>query len=174
MLENAWSIEDHELEQYVDSLPTLNIDGAKKILTASIAVARQQNVYGFCIVYFRTGMQECSEAVGALARPAHVEIAQAKAATVLNMRKSTRLLAEWLITEREGFGPQDFAGQIPTILPGGVAIFADHDLKYFIGAMAFSGGSPEQDEYVCNAGLERVGFYSDIPVDESEANLRGK
>lgn len=158
-------------EQYIDNIPTLNVDGAKLVASESLSAARELNVGGFLIFLSRAGMQVYSEASGASARPAHVEIAHAKASTVLNMRKSTRRLAEWLVKERAGARPEDFGEQIQSLLAGGVAIFADETRSRFVGAVAFSGGSPEQDEYICLKGVYESGLYSDIPLQESEIRL---
>ncbi|MDO8619606.1 MAG: heme-binding protein [Candidatus Daviesbacteria bacterium] len=158
-----------EQGQYFDNIPTLNVEGAKAILKNGIATAELIEVSGFLVVYSRTGMQEVSQATGPLARPAHVEIAQAKAASVLNMRKSNRKLAEWLLGYRPGFRPEDFAGQIRSLLPGGVAIFDSEDARTrkFIGAVAFSGGEPEEDEHICVNGIFLSRLYSDITKAES-------
>ena len=161
-------------EQYVDYIPTLNVEGAKVIAAASIVTAVELRVYGSILILSITGMQEYSQAFGASARPAHVDIAGAKATTVLNMRRSTRRLAEWLGAERVGARPEDFAGQIKSLLSGGVAIFADEAQSQFVGAAAFSGGSPEQDEYICLRGVYMAGLFSDIPLEESQERLKPK
>lgn len=158
-------------EKHIDYIPTLNVAGAKLVASKSLSAARELNVGGFFIIISREGMQVYSEASGASARPAHVEIAHLKASTVLNMRKSTRRLTEWLITERVGARPEDFGGQIRSLLAGGVAIFADETRSQFVGTAAFSGGSPEQDEYICLKGVYGSGLYSDIPLEESETRL---
>ena len=161
-------------EQYVSQIPALNVEGAKNILTASLIAAQELRVSGFLVVFSSTRMQEASQAIGASARPAHVNIAGDKAVTVLNMRRSTRRLAEWLVKDRPGTRPEDYGGQIQSLLAGGVAIFADMELTQFVGAAAFSGGSPDQDEYICLRGVLGSGLYSDIPLIESEARLNPK
>lgn len=115
---------------------TIGTDLALQMQEAAVAAA--MNVSGFVVVFSRTGMQECSRAVGRYAKPLNVRVALAKIETVLVRRQSTSVWRR--MVEEERIRPEDYAGAIETLFCGGLAIFADDKCREFVGAIAFSGG----------------------------------
>lgn len=158
--------------RYIKTFFTLSGEGAQAIAKASLLAAQELGVYGYLVVASREDLVLVSRAEGDLARPFHDQMARVKKNAVLAMRRSTRRIGEWL--KYDDFDLEDFAGLIATSLPGGVAVFADSILEVFIGAVAFSGGSPVEDEYICLRGVSSIKAFSDISLLESEERLRGK
>jgi len=148
----------------VVEIESINVEGAVALREAGIEIAREMGVSGFLTVYSRTGMEETSQAIGA-ATPLNVEIARAKIRTVLAVRRSTSLQRERM--EERGQSREDFGGQLGSLFSGGIAIFADEERTRFIGAMAFSGGTPEQDEEICRKAVEKIGLFTDVSLIEN-------
>lgn len=130
------------------------------ILNYGVEKATEMGVSGFMVVYSRTGMQECSLAVGTMARPMHAQVALLKIKTVLATRCSTSVQKQKM--EDAGQRLEDFGDILGTTIPGGVAVFSDKEAADFVGAIAFSGGKPEQDEVICREAVDIAGFYSDL------------
>lgn len=156
--------------KYIKTYYALSDEGAQVIADGSLHAAQELGVHGVLVIASREDLVLVSRAAGDLARPFHEQMARVKKNAVLAMRRSTRRLGDWLRDEQLKL--EDFAGLITTSLPGGVAVFADSDLEVFIGATAFSGGTPEQDEYICLRGVLDIAF-SDIPLLESSERLAG-
>lgn len=148
-------------EQYVGNIRTINADGAAAIRRHGVGFAREMGISaGVLTVYGSTGLSLATEVIG-MPKLSNVEIAEDKIRTVLATRRSTRMQSEEM--ERRGFKREDYAGQLGSLFSGGVAIFEDADRAVFIGAAAFSGGKPEQDEDIVRAAVERIGLFTDIP-----------
>lgn len=149
--------------KYTVELLAINVEGAVALRNVGVEIAREMGIPGFLAVYGRTGMEETTQAV-ATATPLNVDIARAKIKTVLAVRRSTRLQAERM--KEKGQAREDFGGQLGSLFGGGVAIFADEKKTEFVGAMAFSGGTPQQDEEICRRAVEKVGLYTDVsPIE---------
>ncbi len=145
--------------KYTVEIRSLNEDGAIRLRTEGLAIARGMGIPGFIAVYSRTGMEETTQVQGA-ATPLNVEVARAKIKTVLAVRRSSRLQRERMI--EKGQTREDFGGQLGSLFGGGIAIFSDEAKTDFIGAMAFSGGTQEQDEEICRRAVENTGLYTDV------------
>lgn len=144
------------------TLKTIGTDLALKLQEEAVKAANGLGVSGFIVVYSRTGMQECSRAVGPNAKPLGVQIALAKIDTVLIRRESTGVWQRKIA--KEGTRPENYAGAVKTLFGGGLAIFADEERKEFVGAIAFSGGEEWQDIEICWTAIHRVGLYTDEPI----------
>jgi uncharacterized protein GlcG (DUF336 family) len=144
------------------TLRTIGIKVAKEMIAEVARVATGMKVSGYTVVYSLTGMQEGSMAVGPGAKPLNVRIAMAKVETVFNLRQSTGVKARYI--EKENIYPENYAEAIKTLFGGGLAIFADKDLKEFVGAIAFSGGKQEEDIVICQAAIQKVGLFTDEPI----------
>ena len=161
--------------KYTVEIRSINEDGAIRLRDEGLAVAREMGVPGFLAVYSRTGMEETTQVQGA-ATLLNVEVARAKIKTVLAVRRSSRLQRERMA--EKGQTREDFGGQLGSLFGGGIALFADEARTQFIGAMAFSGGTQEEDEEICRRAVERIGLYTDVDpvltqsVNEEQANDR--
>ena len=140
---------------------SINVEGAVALREAGIEKARAMGISGFLTIVNDTGMEQASQVVGLTANPLTVEIARAKIKTVLAVHRSTSLQRRRMI--EMGQSIDLFAGQLGTLFSGGVAAFADEALTQFVGAMAFSGATQEQDEEICRTAIERIGLYTDLP-----------
>ena len=145
---------------------TIGTEMAVKLGLEAVKAAGQMGVSGFVLVYSRTGMQECSYAVGLEAKPLNVQIALAKIETVLSFRQSTGVRARYI--EKKNIYPENYAGAVKTMFGGGLAIFADPELKEFVGAIAFSGGEEWQDIQICCVAIHKAGLYTDEPRTDDE------
>lgn len=150
---------ERQLQPGVSEMLTLNLDGAIAIQEAGIELATQMGIGGFIAVYSRTGLQECSQAVGS-GTPRNVDMTTLKIRTVLNFRRSTSEVERML--RENGYSREDYGEQIGTLLAGGVAIFADPGLQTFLGGAVFSGGKPDQDEEILRSAIEKSGLYTDL------------
>lgn len=146
-------------------IKTIGVEKAIELRDLGIETAKGIGVSGFLAVFSRTGMQECSQAMDK-ATPLNVQIALDKIKTVLAVRRSTSLQRKRM--EESGQSRDDFAGQLGSLFDGGVAIFADEDHTQFVGAIGFSGGTPEQDEEICKKAVEKSGLYTDLPKNTRE------
>lgn len=144
------------------TLKTIGTELALKLQDEAVKAANGLEVSGFIVVYSRTGMQECSRAVGPDAKPLNVQIALAKIDTVLIRRESTYVWQRKIA--KKGTRPENYAGAVKTLFGGGLAIFADKELKEFVGAIAFSGGEEWQDVGICWMAINNVGLYTDEPT----------
>lgn len=151
-----------ELER-VSEIKTINVAGALALRKSAIEMAQQMGVSGFLTVYSRTGMEETSQAMES-ATPLNVKVAKDKIKTVLAFRRSSRVQRERM--EEKDQLREDYGGQLGSLFGGGVAIFADEAQTEFIGAIAFSGGTQEEDEEICRRAVEVVGFFTDATAPE--------
>ena len=147
----------------VTELKSINVEGAVILRESALKKATLFELNGFLVVYSRTGMQETSQAIGA-ASPLNVKIAEAKIKTVLAVRRSSSIQRDRMKAKGQTRG--DFGGQLGSLFGGGVAIFADKELSQFIGAVAFSGGTEEEDEFICRKAVEEAGLFTDLSPDK--------
>ena len=154
---------DQESAPIVSVVPTITAHAAKMLLDHAEGIAIKMGISGFAVVYSRTGMQEGSLAIGEGGTPLNVSIALDKIKTVLATRRSTSAQQKRMVSE--GRDRADYAGQIGSLFGGGVALFHNDQ---FVGAMAFSGGTPDQDQELCVRAALAAGLQTDIG-EESEA-----
>jgi uncharacterized protein GlcG (DUF336 family) len=152
---------DSESETPVSVVPTLNSHAAKRMLEHAEGVAEKMSISGFFVVFSRTGMQEASLAIGDKGTPLNVSVALDKIKTVLATRCSTSVQRR--LMKQEGLDRADLAGQLGSLLSGGVAVFQNGQ---FIGAIAFSGAPQEVDEECCVRIVEAAGLETDIQEGE--------
>lgn len=141
-------------------LKTIGVGKAVEMREKAIFAANTLGVSGYFVVVSRTGMIETSQAIGSKATPTNVEVAMAKIKTVLAMRRSTRLQKERM--SEKGQSREDFGGTIGSLFGGGVALFEDEARTIFVGASAFSGGTEEQDEHICDHSAVTSGLFTDV------------
>lgn len=149
------------IEGYIGEFKTLQPDGAALIRAKGAEAVRDMGLAGgFLVIIGATGLQLTSEAYGN-ARPSHVQVALDKAKTVINYRRSSRGMGEYM--EEKGISKDDLAGQVGSVLGGGVPVFADPELTVFLAAAAYSGGTTVQDEEISVRAVEAAGFYTHVP-----------
>lgn len=163
-------IEEYEAKDlgYINVVYTINPVGGRKIVEKGMITAHHIGVRGVMVVVSREGLTvgyDVNHGLDNEARPFHEKMARKKVEAVQAMNMSTRKIEEWMGKNHRR--PEHFAELIPTTLGGGVVIFADRDLKKPVGAVAFSGGEPEEDEIICIDGIWHAHFYSDISLIES-------
>lgn len=149
-----------EIENILIERRTITPEAAILLRERGLDKAREIGVSGFLMVFDAQGVQLTSQGVGEHTHLS-VEIATAKAKTVLAMNRSTRVQRERMKSKSQN--REDFGGQIGSLFGGGVAIFADEAKTGFVGAMAFSGGTEEQDEEICAIAITSLGLYTDLP-----------
>lgn len=154
------TIEARSVESNVREIKKLSQAGAVHLRESGLELARQMELSGFLTVFSVNGMEECSQAIGESATPTHVEIAKAKIKTVLATHRSSSVQRARM--QNMGQTREDLGNQIGSLLGGGVAIFADEKLTEFVGAIAFSGGTQDQDEAIARQAAESSGFFTDI------------
>src|ERR1035437_2796325 len=147
------------IAKFTKEVRTLSIDGAIGLREIGMQISQVKGVPGFLAVYDASGMEQTTQVIGS-ATTLNVEIARAKIQTVLAVHRSSRLQRERMI--ENGQTSADFGGQLGSLFGGGIAIFADEAKTEFVGAMAFSGGTQEQDEEICRKTVEEIGLYTDV------------
>lgn len=150
-------------------IKTIGAEKALELRDLGIETAREMGISGFLTVHNFMGMQECAQVVGGKAIPQNVAVALDKIKSVIATRRSTSVQRERM--KANNYPREDFANQLGSLFSGGVAIFADEELKEFVGAMAFSGGLPEQDEELCRRVVEKAGLYTDLPKKEEPEDV---
>lgn len=134
--------------------------GVSIAIELGLGVAREaleKGISGYVVVYDRHGMPLYCQAVGDKYSQAVVTVAHAKARTVLNWKVSTSKRRESM--EANGRKREDYAGTVETLFSGGVALFHKKEL---IGAVAFSGGTQEEDEEVCLKAARKLNIDTDL------------
>ncbi len=106
------------------------------------------------------------ELLGSLAtgNGAHVDqlaVIEGKIKTVLATHRSVSVQAAYMKTN--GRTREDYNGKLGGLIPGGVAIFKDPELKIFVGAAAYGGGPADQDEIIVRQAIEQEGLFTDLP-----------
>ena len=138
------------------------VEIAVVINNRAIAVAFEKRVSGLVMVYGSDGMLLSAQAAGSKGTPTNVAMAMSMIKTVLNTGNSTRKQRE--LMEQEARQREDYANRIGSLLDGGVAIYdkPSNEKGEFVGAIAFSGGTPEQNEEICVEAVTAGGLYTDF------------
>ena len=157
---NVEFVFDMTEKEYLIELRTLSAQGAVALREAALEGARENSVGGFLIIFDAKGLQLTSEGLGGYDET-NIAIALAKAKTVLSIHRSTSVQRERM--ESKGQKREDFGDQIGSLFGGGVAVFADEAKIEFVGAMAFSGGTEEQDENICRTAIDSLSLHTDLP-----------
>ncbi len=141
----------------------LNLSVGKAVEMRDNALMFNVGLTGFIAIADRKGMLLSAQVTGDGLSDMNVPLAFAKLRIVIAARRSSRLQIEKMT--KAGINLANYAD-----LGGGVAIFADKDRREFVGAVAFSGGSEEQDEQICVNAIETSGLFTDIPPKTEEAS----
>lgn len=142
----------------------ISIEQGEVLVDRQITKAKELRIFGgVALAMDPTRLVLAYKAYGT-ATENNTVLAGLKAETVLNMRRTTSI--QNARNESRGLSWQDFPGRMKTSLLGGVAIFS-HEWRYpenFAGVIAFSGGTPQQDEEIGRAAAWKQGLYSDLGV----------
>ncbi len=108
------------------------------------------------------------------ARPLTPSIAIAKAYSAAVMQRPTKMLRGWANGEPVFFSQVARMGHHPIVATlGGYTLKRDGEI---LGGVGVAGGSPEEDQIVCEAIVTSAGFANDFPAwagTEQETNPHG-
>lgn len=150
---------EQDLSRGLVVIETIGVEKALEMQRSAVAEAELLRISGYLEICDVLGVRLVARVV----RQANLigcRIAEAKIQTVLSLHQSTSLRRARI--EQNNYNVYDFGGMIGSTFGGGVAIFKDRELKTFLGAIAFSGGEPKEDEQICRVAVERVGLYTDV------------
>ena len=150
------------MEEPLRQIQTIGVETALVLSKEAISTAFEGRVSGIVMVYGSDRTLLVAQAVGSKGTPTNVAVAMSKIKTVLNTRRSTRKQREFM--EQEVRHRDDYADCLGSLLGGGVAIYdkPPEEEGEFVGAIAFSGGTPTQDEEICVKAVMAVRLYVDI------------
>jgi uncharacterized protein GlcG (DUF336 family) len=139
---------------------------AQDMVDVAYRVAIDERISGFVVITNAGGMILAIQAVGNPITPNNLKVAIAKAETVFGRRQSTQVFKD-LLKEKNVSGKDvqigDYAGAVKTRFGGGLAVFSDSGCADFVGVIAFSGGSEEQDRAVCQEAIRFFNLFTDDP-----------
>lgn len=141
---------------------SLTGDAAYSLLAVAPEVADRAGLSGVYAVADGNGMLLGLLAIGEKPTPTNVAVVLDKIKTVVATHRSSRLQAERM--KKNNQSPSDFGGALGSLFGGGVALFADKEKTEFVGAHAFSGGTPFEDEDFCLDAIRSsdLTLYSDV------------
>lgn len=149
----------------------LHPDTAVQIREHAIELANRRSLSGFLTIYTANNMELTSQLVGdpRKVKPVHADTARSKIQTVVNHGLSTSLRRARIY--EKGQNRDDFSG-LGSLFGGGVAILNPDIRQELIGAIAFSGGTEQEDEDLCRAALWKTGgLATDLSFQVSTARL---
>lgn len=138
---------------------TLSVAAAVHLRDLALDYAASNNVSGAVSVFNSMRAELCAQLTGDDASPSTMDIARGKILTVLETGRSSNLQADRMRIKH--YDRSDYVGRIGSLFGGGAAIFKDLDLKIFIGAIGFSGGSQEEDQQICTWAIRTASLYTD-------------
>jgi uncharacterized protein GlcG (DUF336 family) len=138
-------------------MSTLTLAKANKIIETALVAARQKNYSPMAVVV----LDEAGH-VRALQREDgasmfRIEIATGKAWAAVGMGASSRVLHERAKANPTFFGALPAAAQGKFLAQTGAVLIKDAAGE-ILGAVGASGGTGDEDEAVCIAGIEAAGF----------------
>lgn len=96
------------------------------------------------------------------ARPMTPSIAVAKAYSAAVMQRPTRMLENWRTSDPVFFTQVGRMGHHPIVATmGGYTLKRDGAI---VGGIGISGGSPQEDDQICEAVVAAAGFATDFPA----------
>lgn len=157
-----------ERKDFLDSLETINANGAETIKNSAIEAAKEMGVSNILIlVHNSQGVLLSAQALGEVSQM-NAAIAFGKAKTVLATQRSTSFQRSRM--EQTGLQREDYCEKLGTLITGGVAIFKEANSegkpKSFLGSVAIAGAYPaENDEKIGITALTRLGLYTDVSIN---------
>jgi glc operon protein GlcG len=129
---------------------SVNLEQARKLVTAAIADARKQNLPMAVAVVDTAGALVAFERMDNT-QSASTAVAQEKAASAAIYRRPTKVFQDVLAAGGVGLRVLTLRGAVA--VEGGIPLVVDGKI---IGAIGVSGGTSEQDGVVAKAGLDAV------------------
>jgi uncharacterized protein GlcG (DUF336 family) len=138
-------------------MTTLTLDKANEIIAAALAHAKASNYLpmGVAVVDSAGQIKAFARQEGATAL--RFDIALGKAAASIGMSCSSRALAERTKTVPVFLGAIASVSSLPFIPQTGAVLIKDASGQ-IIGAAGASGGTGDEDEAICMAGVVAAGF----------------
>jgi uncharacterized protein GlcG (DUF336 family) len=143
---------------------TLSVRKALDIRDLAISIADEHRLIG-SIVVAGSLYEICGQLTDDEADPGTLLIARGKIQTVVNSRRSSSIQRDRIIEKH--YRPEDFMGRMGSLFGGGVAIFADEQLRRFVGAAAFSGGDWTEDEELARQAIVESGLFTDLEPSDA-------
>jgi uncharacterized protein GlcG (DUF336 family) len=133
----------------------LSLAQAKALIAAAQVEAARINKPITAVVVDTGGFIVATERMDG-ARPLQPSIATAKAYTAAVMQRPSRMLKGWAESQPGFFAQVSTMGHHPIVATeGGMTIKRDGEL---LGGLGISGGTGEEDQQICDAALEALGY----------------
>lgn len=142
-------------------LRTLSPDQAWRLVMLIRKAVLDRGLSGCIRVTDSTGFNLVLLATGEEPNIRHSNVGNSQIRTVIGVRRSTRVIKEEMQDRR--LRPADFGPSVVGLTIGGVAIFADPELREFIGAVSFVSGTNDWvNEAICVEAVTQIGLYTDL------------
>ena len=135
----------------------ISLAHANLIIETALAVARQRGYKAMAVAVLDDAGCLCALQREEGASPFRIDIATSKAWAAVSMGVSSRTLADRAQTNANLFNALPAVSQ-GKFLPHTGAVVVKGETECIIGAVGASGGSGDEDEAICIAGVEAAGF----------------
>jgi uncharacterized protein GlcG (DUF336 family) len=139
------------------NMSTLNLSQARQLITAALAEARAQGYKPMGVVVVDGAGQTKAAAREDGATALRLDIATGKACAALGMGVSSRVLTQRAKDLPAFFNALASASSQKFIAQTGAVLIKDAD-GHVIGAAGASGGTGDEDEAICIAGIAAAGL----------------
>ena len=138
-------------------MPALTLAQARTVIDAALAAARQQGFKPMAVVVVDAAAQVVASAREDGASALRLDIALGKAAAAVGMGSNSRLLAQRAKDLPAFFGAIASVAQQKFVPQTGAVLITDAD-GAVLGAAGASGGTGDEDEQICIAGIAAAGL----------------
>lgn len=138
-------------------MTTLTLDQANRIIEVALACARARGYRPMAVVVVDAAGQVKSLQRADGASMLRTEIATGKAFAAVGMGASSRTLGERAAANPLFYGALSATTQ-GRFLPHTGAVLIKDEAGALLGAVGASGGSGDEDEFICMAGVEAAGL----------------
>lgn len=138
-------------------MPALTLAQARIVIDAALAAARQQGFKPMAVVVVDAATQVIASAREDGASALRLDIALGKAAAGVGMGVNSRMLAQRAKDLPAFFGAIASVAQQKFIPQTGAVLITDAE-GAVVGAAGASGGSGDEDEQICIAGIAAAGL----------------
>lgn len=138
-------------------MPALTLAQARTVIDAALAAARQQGFKPMAVVVVDAAAQVVASAREDGASALRLDIALGKAAAAVGMGSNSRLLAQRAKDLPAFFGAIASVAQQKFVPQTGAVLITDAD-GTVLGAAGASGGTGDEDEQICIAGIAAAGL----------------
>jgi uncharacterized protein GlcG (DUF336 family) len=138
-------------------MPALTLAQARIVIDAALAAARRQGFKPMAVVVVDAAAQVVASAREDGASALRLDIALGKAAAGIGMGANSRVLAQRAKDLPAFFGAIASVAQQKFVPQTGAVLITDAD-GAVLGAAGASGGSGDEDEQICIAGIAAAGL----------------